>query len=87
MRVKVRGAKDLYNTEWFGKMDPYCKAKLSKDKTASSPEAHDAGSTPKWEWEKNCAFQFDLVITQVAIVLGWLGLQGYETTEAERVSA
>ena len=51
MKVKVRGAKDLHNTEWFGKMDPYCKAKLSKNKTASSPEAHDAGTTPQWEWE------------------------------------
>ncbi len=36
LRLWVRGVKDLPTTEFFGKMEPHCTAKLSKTKAQSA---------------------------------------------------
>merc|ERR1719161_76329 len=50
-KIRVLYAKDLYNTETFGKMDPYCRVVLNKTKQARTHTIQGAGRNPQWDWK------------------------------------
>jgi hypothetical protein len=50
LTVEVKEAKELYNTELLGKMDPFATLKMENSKEEFSTKIHkDGHRTPKWE--------------------------------------
>ncbi|KAF4697734.1 hypothetical protein FOZ60_000080 [Perkinsus olseni] len=48
VKVEVRYARNLHDTEFFGKMDPYCVVELGKGKKFKTKVQKDVGSNPTW---------------------------------------
>ncbi|EEQ98478.1 Elicitor-responsive protein, putative, partial [Perkinsus marinus ATCC 50983] len=48
VRVEVRHARNLHDTEVFGKMDPYCVVMLGPGKKFKTRVQKDVGSNPTW---------------------------------------
>lgn len=57
LHIRVMNARGLYNTETFGKMDPYVIVTLSKHKKQKSPTKNDAGRDPVWNWEVSFPYE------------------------------
>jgi Ca2+-dependent lipid-binding protein len=56
LRITVIEAKITHDTEWFGKMDPFCNIEY-KQKTLRTPTVKNGGKTPVWNHEVE--FQVD----------------------------
>lgn len=53
LRVRIKGGRDLYNTELIGKMNCYCVVSTSGKKPTHrfTKESSVAGRNPIWDWE------------------------------------